>query len=385
MFNAYFDNRNQSVIRVLTFINRVNPTVKTFCQLWYDEIDEPLIVPSHEYKLLWYKHWGVNRKGSQPYLVTCSDPLRNVVPLSVSLVEHSCSQASNNLKIIYNLPSQSTKKPFAVCTKDLDFMDDQTVQVAEWIEILSILGADRIFIYVINIHPNMMKTLRYYEMLGKVKVEMMTEPKGLPNKTESLTQWLQNELISLNDCLYKHMYEYEYLIPLDIDEVIIPKRKEDKTWKNLMVHVKNVINNQTFAAFSVRNVLFLSDNNHEGEIQPEVPINMKFLQHIYRAANYAEPGVGSKSFQSTKHVLGMHNHFPLECLDSKCCDALGIETKYAQLNHYRRDCETYRFDECEDYKKNTVRDETLWKYKDELIERVNRTLKELNLKDIFLM
>lgn len=381
MFNAYFDTRNgYTVIRILAFINRVNPKVKTYCQLWFEEFEGPFIVPTVEYKVIWQEYWGWNTEGSQPHLVKCSNPLPGVVPLSVSLVEKKCDRATNNLKVIYNLPSSFTKKPFAVCTKHLDFIEDQTPQIVEWIEILSILGADQIFIYVINIHPNMMKTLQYYEAQGKVKVEMMTEPRGLPNRNESLTQWFQNELIPLNDCLYKHMYEYNFLVPLDIDEVIIPIREEDKNWKDLMIRT-NEVEHKMYPSYKVSNVFFLSDNNHAGETQREVPKHMFFLQHVYRAVNFSLPGVGAKSFQSTDLVIAMHNHSPMICFEDPC-DFVYISEQYAQLNHYRIGCENYPKSDCENFKKNTVRDVTLWKYKDEVIENVARSLRDLKVLKI---
>jgi hypothetical protein len=375
MFNAYYDTRKESVIRIVSFINKVNPQVKTNCQLWYEGSSHPEIVETIEYLLMWYEDWSVNDIGSQPYLITCKNPRKHEIPTHVSLVENKQDQASNLLKVINNLPETNKKKPFAVCTKDLDFMEDQTAQIVEWIEILTLLGADKIFIYVIKIHPNMMKTLKYYESKGKVKVEMMTEPKGLPNKTQSLTQWLQNELISLNDCLYKHINEYEFLLPLDIDEIILPTKDEHKTWSDLVKAIETGLKERR-VSYQIQNVFFLLDNIHEGEIQPEVPKEMFFLQNIHRAQNFSKTGVGSKAFQSTDWVVTMHNHYPIKCF--KGLDFFNISPELAQLSHYRRDCENYPKDECEGFKKNTVRDVKLWKIKDEVIERVKKALSDLN-------
>jgi Glycosyltransferase family 92 len=109
-----------------------------------------------------------------------------------------------------------------------------------------------------------------------------------------------------------------------------------------------------------------------------VPKHMFFLQHIYRAANFSKPGIGAKAFQSTNLVIAMHNHFPIICF-GEYCDYVYIPQEDAQLNHYRRDCENYPKDECEGFKKNTVKDVTLWKYKDELIEKMNKNLKSLKV------
>lgn len=219
-----------------------------------------------------------------------------------------------------------------------------------------------------------MKTLRYYEEKGLVEVEMITEPKGLPNRTQSLTQWLQNDLISFNDCLYKHMNEYEFLVPLDIDEIIVPARSEHKNWNDIVKTLEKDLDKRR-AAYEAHNVFFLLDNIHEGEIQPEVPEEMFFLQHVYRAKNFSNVGVGSKAFQSTDSVVAMHNHFPMICF--QYCDFMYIPHDLAQLSHYRRDCENYPKHECEDFKQNTVRDETLWKIKDEIIEKVQKALADL--------
>lgn len=310
-------------------------------------------------------------------------PLANFIPVSVSIVENQCDKASNNLKVIYNrhsevVDSSSMKKPFAVCVKNLDFMDDQTKQVVEWIEILSLLGADKFFIYVINIHPNLMRTLKYYEKMGKVKVEMITEPPGVPTRNESLFQWLQNEMASLNDCLYKNMYAYDFLLSVDIDEIVLPVRDEDRSWKDLLIRAYADSNQREYAsAYAIHNVFFLLDNNHAGEIQPEVPEDFRFLQHVYRAVNFSLPGIGVKSFVNTERVVVTHNHLPIWCLDNKKCGWQFLNKSDAQISHYRRDCENYPKDECEAFHKNTVRDTTLWKYKDEIIANVRRTQKGL--------
>lgn len=40
-------------VRILGMIDRINPTVKTFCQFWFDGQKEPFIVKTFEYKYMW--------------------------------------------------------------------------------------------------------------------------------------------------------------------------------------------------------------------------------------------------------------------------------------------------------------------------------------------
>jgi len=384
MFNAFLDDRLRvPAIKIVAFINRVDPKVETHCQLWYDKMTLPAISKVKEYKLLWSEAWEVNKIGSQPYLISCPNLLHEsgLVPTYVSLVEGKCDKANNNFKIIQK-PANGRKKHFAVCTKDLDFPHDQSLQIVEWIEALSLIGADKIFIYVVNIHSNMMKTLRYYENRGKVEVIRISEPEGLPNRTQSLTQWLQNEMISLTDCFYRNMNLYEYLTPLDIDEIIVPRHANDSSWSDLMARTKAKCSRSKHfphATYLARNVFFLLDNDHENETVPEVPKEMMFLQHIHRAKNYSGKDVGPKAFHDTNQVLIMHNHWALECINPSYCHSHLIDEQDGHLQHYRRDCENYPKAECDGFKHNTVKDLSLWKYKDELVRNVNQTLGDLKL------
>ena len=94
-----------------------------------------------------------------PHLITCPVPSShtNMTPLAVSLVEEDCETPTNYLSIIYNLPA-GEKGKFAVCVKGMDFpLDDLSVRMVEWLEVLKALGADKIFLYSLDIHPNVSK------------------------------------------------------------------------------------------------------------------------------------------------------------------------------------------------------------------------------------
>ena len=94
-----------------------------------------------------------------PYLITCPVPPShtNMTPLAVSLVEEECETPTNYLNIIYNLPT-GEKAKFAVCVKGMDFpLEDLSVRMVEWLEVLKALGADKIFLYNLDVHPHVKK------------------------------------------------------------------------------------------------------------------------------------------------------------------------------------------------------------------------------------
>ncbi|KAI5726837.1 hypothetical protein M8J76_009301 [Diaphorina citri] len=372
-------------------INRIEPSIKTYCQFWFENNKEPVLVKVMEYKYIWYKKWGNYKQGIfQPYLIACQIPkaYHQKVPASVSVVEKICDTATNNLRVIYNKPEK--KKGFAVCVKGLDFLhNDLSVRLVEWIELLNILGADKIFFYELQTHPNISKVLNHYQKLDKVSVTPLTLPGGQPNVpgfqhmylTKKVNHKRQNELIPYNDCLYKNLYTYEYIALLDVDEVIMPLKS--KSWKQLMETVmKKALadKNETRASYNVRNVYFLDDLLHSHGWFKDIPRYMHMLQHVYRSKNFTKPNQYVKCFHNPERTLTLHNHFPLACL-SQGCTSYAINTEDAQLQHYRADCVKTLKKSCIEFRSNSIADTTIWKFKDELIARTSRTLRNLGFFD----
>ncbi|KAH8289253.1 uncharacterized protein [Drosophila kikkawai] len=394
LFGAYYDIRRTSLlgptVRILGMIDRIEPKVKTYCQFWFDGQKEPFIVKTFEYKYIWYNKWGNYKQGIyQPYLIACQipKPFHGVVPSSVSMVEKECDTATNNLRVIYNRPPDDQKKGFAVCVKGLDFLyDDLSVRLIEWIEMLNILGADKIYFYNLQVHPNITKVLNHYEQEGKVQVIPLTLPGGQPNVpgfqhlylTKKTNHKRQNEVIPYNDCLYKNLYLYDYIALLDIDEVIMPKGGS-VLWSELMDKVRpesRKIKPDGFHSYNFRNVYFLDDQQHEHGWHKDIPKYMHMLQHVHRAKNYTKPNQYVKCFHDPERVLTLHNHFPLSCLGG-VCKSYPVDTQDAQLQHYRADCVKTLKKSCEEYREHSVEDKTIWKYKDELIRRTIKALDTL--------
>ena len=120
-------------------------------------------------------------------VMTCRLPRthKTKVPLSVSIVEKKCDHASTNLKVIYNIPTaQVEKKRFCVCSKGFSILEDESVEVAEWFEILRALGADKIDLYTLEIHPNIARVIDYYTREGLIE----SAPLYLPGKAITLSR-----------------------------------------------------------------------------------------------------------------------------------------------------------------------------------------------------
>ncbi|XP_069172171.1 uncharacterized protein [Procambarus clarkii] len=383
MYSAFYDNRTLSKhspsLRILAMINRIEPSVKTKCKIWFNDKISPVIVNVSEYRYIWYKEWGNYNQGIlQPYLLECIVPAehRQLVPQSVSLVEQPCDKPTNNLRVINNQPQNGQKKNFAVCVKGLDFYIDKTVRIVEWLELLFLLGADKVFLYNMGLQPSINKVLKYYERLGLVDVKKLSLPGEQPNERNLLHKYLknkglhkrQNEVIPYNDCFYRNMNHYKYIVLLDTDEVIVPKTASD--WRSLLDQVVAEVKearNRTLVSYCARNAYFLDSMQEAHGYFHDIPSYMHLMQHVYRAANYSKPGYNMKCFHDTQKVLTLHNHYPFSCLDH--CKTLDMPTEYAHLQHSRKYCVDDQRKICPSLLNDTVLDNTIWRYKEPLIKK----------------
>lgn len=359
LYGAYYDDRWRGgplpMVRILSMIDRVNPP-PIACQFWFDSFTTPILSPA-SYIYGWYPKWGNYKDGLlQPWVITCKVPRikglkKGTAPDSVSLVQTKCdTRISNNLRVINERPP--VKEKFAVCVKGLDFAtQDLSVRLVEWLELLKILGASKVFLYELEIHPNISKVLDHYVKSGLVKLTPITLPGDQPNLPgfrhlylkNKLTAKRQNEIIPYNDCLYRNLYTYEYLALLDIDEIIMPLQHMD--WYGLMDQVQKESlseKNYTRASYNVRNVYFLEDmggsetsensgnilsensqvgensgaivedsaKTHNGQVREKhtghevgIPRYLHMLQHVYRSRNYTKPGQYVKCFHNTERVV----------------------------------------------------------------------------------
>jgi hypothetical protein len=178
---------------------------------------------------------------------------------------------------------------------------------------------------------------------------------------------------------------YQYVVLLDIDEVIMPLKHH--TWLPMIEEFKTNIKNRSvpYAAFSARNIYFLEDLNtanrtklfSESSDLLDIPPYFHILRHVQRSSHYTKAGLYVKSFFDTDHVIAVHNHFPLSCFQR--CRTIEIDITLAHLQHYRKDCVKSLRKLCLlEHRLNRTQDTNVWRYKHELIERASLTLRELN-------
>ena len=203
LYGAYLDIRAKNLdgpsVRLLGMINKLRPRVELYCQLWFENSNQPVISLVTKFQYIFVGKEGGEpgnqpTNNLQPYLLTCPVPRENATgnPTSVSLVEKACDTATTLLKVAHNkLEEGEEKKKFAVCVKGLDIPDDLTVRLAEWIELVAAMGVDKIFVYKYEVHPKVDKLLKHYHNYGKISLR----PISLPGLTFEICNPLSNVLL----------------------------------------------------------------------------------------------------------------------------------------------------------------------------------------------
>ncbi|KAH9640358.1 hypothetical protein HF086_001710 [Spodoptera exigua] len=381
IYGAYWDPRfEEPLVRILVYSD-VSPLPKLYCQLWFPNDNEPqteLATPVYGWQTAWYGPvMGVN----EPYILTCTcrrhPPEKEAAPVAVSVVTGPCGETSNVLNI-QNAPfnnhinkrtgmsSHRNDSSIAVCLKWLHYRNDISTSLVEWLQLIKHFGADEVYIYILRIHPNLRKVLKYYVDQGFVVVtgfDHAPQVSGL-KQSRSTRDFhdLRRELLPLNDCLYRNIMRHAWLLAIDLDEMIVPPA--NKTWsfmiERLIANTTNRQENRPLDSLVFQNYFVLDG----AQVDLEGPAKTRSMV---------------KSFVNTSSIIAMHNHQPLVCHEPcsvKYVDAAGP----GRLLHFREKC-SYNEKDCPELH-DVVKDDTLASWRQTVLEEIKHVLQILDLNPL---
>lgn len=296
-----------------------------------------------------------------PYLIEC--PVQGAAPSSVSLITNLEENPENKLEVLDIQPKDGKKKKFGVCVKHVDFRSSEFVmRFIEWVHLIRLLGAEKIHFSYRFLHPEMLKVVEYFEDQGFVEAKPYSDPQEFSNKQLA-------EMNTLTDCFYKVMNMYEFIAVLDFDEVIMPEKENDRTWHQLLQYLDP---HKSYDAMVFQNAYFLENNTTKSSSVPKPLYMMENIQKL----DYYSFEDAPKSILNTKKVLTVHNHVPIHCIGHNySCNMIHFPINVGQLNHYRHKID-FEFD-----LSKTVEDKSVWKFKNQIIEKVKETLKATKMNE----
>ncbi|KAJ8980982.1 hypothetical protein NQ317_013436, partial [Molorchus minor] len=285
---------------------------------------------------IWSENWNKNDTNIyfNPVLLSCRIP-SNISSIGTFLTTKPCGKSVSTNNYFKVKERGGKNERFTICVKPLDFLEDISKRLIQWIEINRLLGADRIEIYVRKVTNSVWKALKWYSLKypGKFlirKFRRITQEKdSSPDVLRNIWQKRRYELIAYNDCFYRNLETTDFIIPLDIDEIIVPRTATN--WKQLLqgIFSHSPEPEEKYASFMTSNTYYF------GELTPN---DIFFLKNINRS-QFSPPEESGKSFISTKNALTVFNHYALQVLKPGITRVYFLPSKDVQLNHYKQNCD----------------------------------------------
>ena len=247
IYSAIYDSRtaggNNPFIRILAIGRTI---LRLFCHFWFPEG-----VISVKAKI------AVNGAGRRidgdlfkQYYFSCQLPPGFLfIPTHVSLTSLQCGGNFHN-RIPITIPENPQKMhEFGICVP-ITYWYVDPYRIVEWIEMNKLFGVTEINVYTCNLSEITMNVLRYFQDEGILKVHDIPPPKNGHTKDEVNVA----SAISINDCMWKNMYRYKYVLIIDFDEIIVPKFHSNYT--DLLQWIDEENDSVNHKAYTFRNTYF---------------------------------------------------------------------------------------------------------------------------------
>ncbi|KAM9734315.1 uncharacterized protein ACNS7B_016063 isoform 2-T2 [Menidia menidia] len=132
------------------------------------------------------------------------------------------------LEVMNQTPQRSLPYAHTLCISAM-FNFTNVLQLVQSVEMLQLLGVDRVVVYNSSCSPQTQKVLEYYTKKGLMEVIPWTVSDHL-NVSHGWMPSLDpgdlhyfGQIAALNDCLYRYMYRSKYTSLHDVDELILPQ------------------------------------------------------------------------------------------------------------------------------------------------------------------
>lgn len=259
------------------------------------------------------------------------------------------------------------KNTFTVCLSPLYFKFGRAYELIEWIELNRLLGANKFIVYNHSTAINVDHVIGYYSKLGLAEVVQWRLPMAVstyPRSKQRNEIHYFGQTAALNDCLFRSKHESEFIVNEDLDEFIIPHRKESFNWEDI---IKTVGPNSE--VFLFRSTYFRKEWDNNLDNIPERDMAEKYklitLQKFEHDKNIFPPRQRSKYIARTATVDNILIH------EVPGKNTFIVPIQVGLVHHYRN-----WFNQKD--RINQVRDETVrQKFGINLIKRVQAIWKEL--------
>ncbi|XP_042564249.1 glycosyltransferase family 92 protein F13G3.3-like [Clupea harengus] len=183
---------------------------------------------------------------------------------------------------------ESFKYNFTVCISNIFGEYNNALQFAQTMEMYKLIGVQRVVIYNTSCGPDVEKILKYYRKEGMLEVvpwpidKFLTPSTGWKYDLHHGDIHYYGQLTTLNECIYRYMYQSKYLLLNDIDEIIMPYKHAnlEKLMGTLQQQHPNA------GVFEIENHIFpktqFDDSGRFRLPQWRSVPGVNILEHVYR-------------------------------------------------------------------------------------------------------
>ena len=279
-------------------------------------------------------------------------------PDYVSFTHSECGPHSNGTLSVEDIQKRKLQYRYVVCIHGSLKNNYSTYQrLVEQVEVNSIFGADHFALYNWTGSPILRPYIDYYVQRGKMTLYDWQIP-SFRGPTHN-----GGQLSLINDCLYRYMYRSKYLVFVDIDEFIVPRKH--LSWDSML----NAATCHNYGTAVFRNVFFETRYPDDEEYLSNKTLrqfdDMLTLRKSTRDQSPLKCGRRSKIITRPESVILGTVHVVEASLAPSCC----MDPNIGLLHHYRdtRILENER----------VVKDKTMYIFADRIVSSVQKVLADV--------
>ena len=376
-YSAFYDRRPSLdnppvVVRVIVVSDVVDVTKQLFCRFRY----EGHIIANTSSRVTPQPIGAgvyIHAKLYKEFVYTC--PVDSPSPpVSVAIVVAPADDATLYLPV--EIPAKwGVKKDFGVCVS-VSYWNHTTDRIVEWMELNRIFGVNHVTVYNNSLSAEAARVFERYAASGFV--DFRQSANFIDDPAETNIHLHMSPVI--NDCMYRNMNRFSKILVIDLDEMIVP-RANDSLADMIVAIETSQPERHPARTYVFRNAYFFFDWPPDAT----QPARLATLRHRTRTPP-SDEGVSVKSIVDPQACAAMHNHYCWTFTPRFDTDAkeVAVANSVGMNQHYKR-CHLDAYVKrgtCATVMANGVKDDAMLKYKERLMQQVDKQLKELNLGDV---
>ncbi|XP_076880228.1 uncharacterized protein LOC143528398 [Brachyhypopomus gauderio] len=370
MVSAFIDHRINKAIRVISIIRRdsLQPLYCIYC------IDDHDCQTSEAEVQIHSDHFRFPYGASDVLCHGAYTQYATHVVISTS-ANISDIHSEEFLPIKNEVTRESFNFSFTVCISNLFGDYNNVLQFVQTMEIYKLLGVQHVVIYNTSCGPDLEKLLQHYKREGILEIvpwpidTFLNPSKGWNFIKHGGDLHYYGQLVTLNECIYRNMYQSKYVLLNDIDEIIMPYK-----YANLQLLMEDLQQEHTnVGVFAIENHIFpktqFEESHRFSRSEWRNISGINIMEHIYREPDRKDVFNPRKMIINPRSVVQTSIHSTLQHHG----DVYYVPFNVCRIVHVRTPLQGSLT------KQQLHVDTRVWDFEAELISNVDKTLQDSDL------